>query len=242
MPIEQDTTEAADSQGFLSDFGGMFNFLIDPGGAAKRLPRKFFWIAPLIVVSIIYLVCGISNFPLVQQAMMNQPPPPNVPPEQFQKSMQVGLMIQKAGLYVSPLIFIIISAISALIVFATASVIDLKARFIELFNLMAGLSIIGALQIIATTTIIHMKGEPSSLADLQPALGLDIFAPVAMNKVAVAFLGFFNVFEIWQIVMAAAIVAAFYRVGRVKAAVAVAPLFLLVLILKLVGGYFSGSH
>jgi hypothetical protein len=63
-----------------------------------------------------------------------------------------------------------------------------------------------------------------------------------MNKVAVAFLGFFNVFEIWQIVMAAAIVAAFYRVGRVKAAVAVAPLFLLVLILKLVGGYFSGSH
>lgn len=242
MAIEQDTAETADSQSFLSDFGGMFNFLIDPGGAAKRLPRKFFWIAPLIVVSIVYLVCGISNFPLIQQAMMNQPPPPNVSPEQFQKSMQVGLTIQKVGLYVSPLIFIIISAISGLIVFATASVIGLKAKFIELFNLMAGLSIIGALQVIATTAIIHMKGEPSSLADLQPALGLDIFAPITMNKMAVAFLGFFNVFEIWQIVMAVAIVAVFYRVGKGKAAVAVAPLFLLVLALKLVGGYFSGGR
>lgn len=242
MAIEQDTAETADSQSFLSDFGGMFNFLIDPGGAAKRLPRKFFWIAPLIVVSIVYLVCGISNFPLIQQAMMNQPPPPNVSPEQFQKSMQVGLTIQKVGLYVSPLVFIIISAVSGLIIFATASVIGLKARFIELFNLMAGLSIIGALQVIATTAIIHMKGEPSSLADLQPALGLDIFAPITMNKMAVAFLGFFNVFEIWQIVMAVAIVAVFYRVGKGKAAVAVAPLFLLVLALKLVGGYFSGGR
>jgi uncharacterized membrane protein YhaH (DUF805 family) len=239
MAAERNTVETSDTESFLSDFGGMFNFLMDPTGAARRLPRKFFWIAPLILVSIIYLICGFKNFPLVQQAMMNQPPPPNTPPEQFQKGMQVGLTVQRVALYFSPLIFVIVSAISALIVFATASAIGLKARFLELFNLMAGLSIIGALQIIATSVILHMKGEPQSLADLQPALGLDIFAPVTMNKVAVAFLSFFNVFEIWQIVMAVAIIAVFYRIGKGKAAVTVAPLFLLTLLLKLVGGFFA---
>lgn len=239
MATEQNSIQEKESQGFLSDFGGMFNFLMDPGGAAKRLPRKFFWIAPLIVVSIIYLICGLKNFPLVQQAMMNQPPPANTTPEQFQKGMQVGLTIQRVAIYFSPLLFIIISAISALIIFATASAIGLKARFLELFNLMAGLSVIGALQIIATTVILQLKGEPQSIADLQPAMGLDIFAPITMNKVAVAFLGFFNVFEIWQIVMAILIVAVFYRVGKGKAAVAVAPLFLIGLLLKLSGAFFS---
>lgn len=242
MAIDQDLTHATDSQGFLSDFGGMFNFLMDPVAAAKRLPRKLFWIAPLIVVSIIYLICGLKNFPLVQQAMMNQPPPANTTPEQFQKGMQVGLTIQRVALYLSPLLFVIISAISALIVFATASAIGLKARFLELFNLMAGLSVISALQIIATTVILQMKGEPQSIADLQPAMGLDIFAPVTMSKVTVAFLGFFNVFQIWQIVMAILIVAVFYRVGKVKAAVTVAPLYLLGLLLKLTGAFFSKGH
>jgi hypothetical protein len=36
---------AAQPEGPMSDFGGMFNFFIDAQAAAKRLPRKWFWIA-----------------------------------------------------------------------------------------------------------------------------------------------------------------------------------------------------
>ena len=239
MAIEQDRTATAAPAGILSDLGGTINFLVDPRGAATRLPRKFFWIAPMILVSIVVIVCGLYNFPIVQQTMMNQPPPANTSPDQFQRSMQIGLVIQKVFIYLSPLVFVIFSAIGAAILFGTASAIALEATFLQLFNLLAGLSIISALQIIATTAIIHLKGELSSIADLQPALGLDIFAPAAMNKVLVAFLGFFNVFQIWQIVMAIAIVSVFYRIGKVKAAILVTPLFLLGLILKLIGAYFS---
>jgi len=80
MAIDQNATTAEASPNFLSDFSGMFDFLMDPGGAAKRLPRKFFWIAPLILVSVIFMACGFLNLPLIQQAMMNQPPPPNANP------------------------------------------------------------------------------------------------------------------------------------------------------------------
>jgi uncharacterized membrane protein YhaH (DUF805 family) len=239
MGMDRDgaSTEAAGSIG--SDFAGMINFLVDPRGAAHRLPRKFFWIAPLIVVSIVFLICGLFNLPLAQQAMMNQPPPANMPVEQFQKGMHIGLLIQKISIYLSPLLFVVFTGICAVVLFGTASAIAVQAKFLHLFNLMAGLSLIGALQIIATSVIIHAKGEPSSLADLQPALGLDIFAPAGMNKVAVAVLGFFNVFEVWEIAMAIAIVAVFYRIGKLKATVVVAPLFLLGLLFKIIGAYFS---
>ena len=242
MATEQNAATAEPSQSFLSDFGGMFNFLMDPGGAAKRLPRKFFWIAPLILVSLVFMACGFSNLPLIQQAMMNQPPPPNANPEQFQRGMQVATMLQRIGVYLSPLIFLVISAVSALIVLATASVLGMKARFLELFNLMAGLSLIGALKVVAITVILHLKGEPSSLADLQPPLGLDIFAPVGMNKVLVAFLGFCNIFELWQFVMAVAIIVVFYRVAIGKAVISVVPLFLVALLLSLVGAFFSRAQ
>jgi hypothetical protein len=238
MATEPNTAAADASQSFLSDFSGMFNFLMDPAGAARRLPRKFFWIGPLILVSIIFMVCGFLNLPLIQQAMMNQPPPPDANPERFQRGMQMGMMFQRIGIFLSPVIFLVISSVSALIVLAAASVLALKARFRELFNLMAGLSLIGALKVIAVTVILHLKGEPSSLADLQPPLGLDIFAPVGMNKVAVAFLGFCNIFELWQFVMAVAIITVFYRTSVGKAVISVVPLFLIALFFSLIGAFF----
>lgn len=237
--MAEEVLEQPRPAGFLSDFAGITDFLIDARGAARRLPRKFFWIAPLIVVSIIALVCGVMNFPIVQQAMNNQPPPANVSPEQFQNQMRIGLMIQKVATYFSPLLMIVFMAISALIIMASCVIVDLKPKFLEMFNLMAGLSIIDGLKIVATTVILHMKGEPTGIADLQPALGLDIFAPTGANKVLVAFLGYLNVFGIWQIVMAILIFAAAYRVSKTKAAIATVPLFALGLLLRLVGAMFS---
>lgn len=237
--MAEDVLERPDSGGFVDDIAGVADFLIDPGGAARRLPHKFFWIVPLILVSAVMLIAGVMNLPLVQQAMANQPPPPNVNPEQFQNQMRIGLIIQRVALYCSPLLMMLFGAITALIVMASCVVIDLKPRFIEMFNLMMGLSIIDGLKAIATTFILHMKGEPSGIADLQPALGLDIFTSTGANKVLVAILAYINVFQIWQIVMAILIFAAAYRVSKTKAAIAVGPLFALGLILRLVGAMFS---
>lgn len=242
MSTEQNAVTMDAPQTFLSDFGGMFSFLMDPGGAAKRLPRKFFWIGPLIVVSIIFMVCGFANVPLVLQAIANQPPPANANPEQFQRGMQMVVTFQRIGIYLSPVIFLVIASLSALVVFATAAVLGLKARFLELFNLMAGLSLIGALKIVAATVILHMRGEPGSLADLQPPLGLDILAPVGTSKVLVALLGFCNIFELWQFVMAVAIIAVFYRASIAKAVTTVVPLFVIALLFSLVGAIFSRAQ
>jgi uncharacterized membrane protein YhaH (DUF805 family) len=236
---ERGTSLDTSAQGIGTDLAGVFDFLIDPRGAARRLPRKFFWIAPLVITSMVILVVGIINTPLVHQAMMNQPPPPNVSPEQFQQRMNAGFAIQKVFIYLSPLVLVVITALSALIVLVCCMVLDLKPKFLELFNLMAGLSIIAVLKVIASTIVLHMKGEPSSMADLQPALGLDIFAPMGTNKMLVALLAFFNIFDLWQIVMAILIFAAAYRVSKGKATAAILPVFLVGLVLRLIGAFFN---
>ena len=237
--MAEEVLEQPRPAGFLNDFAGVTDFLIDARGAARRLPRKLFWIAPIVIVSIIALVCGIANFPIVQQAIANQPPPANVSPEQFQNQMRIVFVLTKVAVYCSPLLMVVVMAISALVIMASCVIIDLKPKFLEMFNLMAGLSIIDGLKTIATTVVLHMKGEPTGMADLQPALGLDIFAPTGTSKVLVAFLGYLNVFGIWQIVMAILIFAAAYRMSKTKAAVAVVPLFALGLLLRLVGAMFS---
>jgi hypothetical protein len=237
--MAEEVLQEKGSGGFVTDLAGAFNFLIDPTGAAKCLRRKWFWIAAILIVSAITITITVFNMPLMQQAMANQPPPPNVSPEQFQKNMQIGMLFQKVFVYLAPVVLAAFDALAALILLATCAVIDVKAKFIELFNFAAGLSLFDALKAVASTVIIHAKGEPSSMADLQPPLGFDIFMPATANKVLVAFLGYFNVFEVWEIVMAVLIVAAAYRISKAKAAVVIAPLFILGLLAKLVGAFFT---
>jgi hypothetical protein len=239
--MPQESLHDAEPAAASTDVAGVFDFLIDPRGAAKRLPRKYFWVVPLAIMSIAMVVLGIINMPLAHQALVNQPVPANVTPDQMQQRINVGTMVQKIFVYLSPVVLFIMTAFSAAVVLMCGLVIGLKPRFLEMFNLMAGLSIIEVLKLIATTVVIHMKGEPSSMADLQPALGLDIFAPAGMNKVLVAFLGYFNVFQIWEMVMAILIFALAYRVSKGKAAVAVLPVFLIGLVLRLIGAFFTPS-
>jgi hypothetical protein len=239
--MQQESLHDAEPAAPSTDVAGVFDFLIDPRGAAKRLPRKYFWIVPLAIMSVAMVVLGIINMPLAHQALMNQPVPANVTPDQMQQRINIGTTIQKVFVYLSPVVLLIITAFSAAVVLMCGLVIGLKPTFLEMFNLMAGLSIIEVLKLIATTVVIHMKGEPSSMADLQPALGLDIFAPTGMNKMLVAFLGFFNVFQLWEIVMAILIFAIAYRVSKGKAAAAVLPVFLVGLVLRLIGAFFTPS-
>jgi hypothetical protein len=239
--MQQESLYDAQPSTASTDLAGVFDFLIDPRGAAKRLPRKYFWIAPLAIMSVAMVILGIINMPLAHQALLNQPVPPNVTPDQMQQRINIGSTIQKVFVYLSPVILLIMTAFSAAVVLTCGLVLGLKPKFLEMFNLMAGLSIIEVLKLIATTVVIHTKGEPSSMADLQPALGLDIFAPTGMNKVLVAFLGFFNVFQLWEIVMAILIFALAYRVGKEKAAVIVLPVFLIGLVLRLIGAFFTPS-
>lgn len=224
---------------FGDDLAGMGSFFIDPAGAAKRVFNKWFWIGPLVVFSVVSIIASYMMMPIVQHVLETAPVPANVPPDQYQKGIDMGMTVQRIGMYMAPVIAAVIYSITALILLGMCAVMSIEVKFRWLFNLVAGCSLIQLLSSIAGLVILKAKGEVSTMAELRPALGLDIFMPEGANKYATAFLGYFSVFEIWWIVMMVLVFSAAFRVSKGKAFAAIVPLILLSILFRIVGAAFQ---
>lgn len=227
------------SESFASDLAGMGNFFIDPAGAAPRIFSKWFWVGPLIVFSIVSIGASSMMMPIMRHVMEIAPIPPNVPPEQYRRSMEMGLKIQGIAVYLAPVIGAVLFAIQAAILLGMSSIMSVPAKFRSMFNLVAGCSLIQLLASIAGLIILKAKGDVSTMAELRPALGLDIFLSDSSNKFLAAFLGYFSVFEIWWIVMIVLILSAAFRITKGKAFAVVLPLILLNVVLRVGAAAFA---
>lgn len=149
------------------------------------------------------------------------------------------LKFQSVGIYLAPIIAAVLFSIQALILLGMSSIMSVPAKFRSMFNLVAGCSLIQLLASIAGLIILKAKGEVSTMAELRPALGLDIFLPEGGSKFLAAFLGYFSVFEIWWIVMIVLIFSTAFRVSKGKAFCVVLPLILLNIIFRVGGAALS---
>jgi Yip1-like protein len=224
---------------FASDLAGVFSFLMDPTGAARRLDRKWFWITPLLILSIASAIYTFVSGPMVAHFLETSPIPPNVTPEQYAQQMRMSAMIYRVLPLLMPVMIVVVALIQAAVLLATSSMLAVRARFLQLFNLIAGCSIISTLQMLAWVLILTAKREISNMTDLKPPLGLDIILPQGTNKFLLATLSYFSIFQIWWIVMAMLVYSVAFRTTKGKAAGAVLPMILLGLILTLVGAIFQ---
>ena len=218
-----------------TDVAGLPSFLIDPEAAARRVRSKWFWIVPSVLSLIIGVLVFEHNVPYMLHAASVSPLPDGVTSEQFMKG--VGIQA-KFGPFFLPLI-LVFYAFDAGILLAMSVFMGVTAKFGQLFNLVAGCGIIQSLALIASAAILHLKGEVSSMAELRPAMGLDIFMPEGTNKYLVAFGSMFSLFQIWWVVMMVLIFAVAFRVSKGKAVVAVLPIWLLGLGFTLLGALFT---
>lgn len=219
--------------GFAADLAGMGNFFIDPAGAAPRVFSKWFWVGPLVLFSVASILVSFALAPLIRHVLEIAPIPPNVTPEQYQTRVEMGLKIQSITVYLAPIFTAALFAIQSAILLGTASIMSVQTKFRWLFNLIAGCSLIQLLAFLAGFVIVKAKSDISTMAELRPALGLDIFLPEGTNKFLAAFLGFFSVFEIWWIVMLILILSTAFRVSKGKAVAVVLPLVVLSLLFRL---------
>ncbi|HEY1950682.1 MAG TPA: YIP1 family protein [Bryobacteraceae bacterium] len=221
LPLER-------SESVGDNLAGIPSFFIDPEGAARRVHTKWFWIGPLVIISIAGIIVGSLIIPIVQHVMEVAPLPPGATPEQFQKGVAISLMIQKILFtYLGPVLAAAVLAIEAGLLAAISSVMGVKTTFRQLFNLVSGCALIGMLEQIAVIVILKAKGDISSVAELRPPMGIDIFLSEGTNKFLLAFLGYFSIFQIWWIVMLVLIFAVAFRVTKGKALSVVAPMVLL---------------
>ncbi len=111
-----------------------------------------------------------------------------------------------------------------------------NVRFRDMFSLLSACGLILALQGIATIVVLRVReNEIQSMAELQPAFGLDIFVGDGLGKPLLAVLNFFSIFEVWYLIVATVGVAALARCSKAKALIAITPVWLVPLLFKVVG-------
>jgi hypothetical protein len=131
--------------------------------------------------------------------------------------------------------------ILAWLVSVTGSIVGLRAKFRDVFSLMAACSLITALQFVATYIVLRVKDEEIQSQDqMTPPFGADIFLQ-NVHGVAGAILNFFSIFEIWYLVVLTFGLAYLAKSSKGKAFAALTPVWLLPLLLRMVSAMFTGS-
>ena len=224
---------------------GMLNAFVDPAGLAKRARARLFWLWPLIVILIVFIVVGYLMLPytmqLVDTKIAERISQQNIPPERMETAKNVAHIMGRVSIGMTPLFVIAFLALFAWLIVVIGSVVDVRAKFRDVFSLVAACSLISTLQYIATYIVIRSKGdEITSQEQLLPPFGLDIFLQ-GVHGPLLAILNFFSIFELWQIVILGLALSYLAGVSKGKAFVAITPAWLIPLIFKLVGSLFSGA-
>jgi hypothetical protein len=231
---------AEENPSIASGMVGMFNAFVDPGGLAKAVKAKLFWLWPLIILSIIFIVFGYLMMPYTLQLGEVRLAQQNVPPERLENARNMTRTITQVFVYLVPVFLVLFTMLGAWLVAVTGSIVGLRAKFRDIFSLMMATSLIAALQYIATYIVLRTKGdEITSQEQMTPAFGLDIFIPA--HGVLLTLLNFFSIFQIWSLVMLALALASLAGSSKGKAFAAITPAWLIPLIFRIIGSMFGGG-
>jgi Yip1 domain len=231
---------AEENPGIASGILGMFNAFVDPAGLAKAAKAKLFWLWPLIVVSIIFIVFGYLMLPYTLQLSEARLAQQNVPPAGMENARNMAHTFTQVFVFLVPVFIVLFTMLGAWLVGLTGSIVGLRAKFRDIFSIMMACSLIGSLQYIATYIVLRTKGDEITSQDqMTPAFGLDIFVPA--HGVLLALLNFFSIFQIWSIVIMALALASLTGSSKGKAFAAITPAWLIPLIFRIIGSLFSGG-
>ena len=234
---------AEENAGVASGLVGMLNAFVDPMGLAKRVKAKLFWLWPLITICIVYIVMGYLMLPytmqLVDFSMQQRAASQSIPPDRMETARNMAHTFSQVGIAFTPVFVVGILALLAWLVVVTGSMVGLRAKFRDVFSLMAACSLITALQVIATYIVVRTKGdEIQSPEQLMAPFGADIFIQ-DIHGAMLGFLNFFSIFEIWYLVILGLSLAYLTGSSKGKAFAAITPAWVIPLLLVVVRAKFS---
>ena len=99
---------ADENPSVASGIVGMFNVFVDPGGLAKAAKAKLFWLWPLIIVSIIFVVFGYLMMPYTLQLAEVRLAQQNVPPERLENARNMAHTITQVFVYLVPVFIVLV--------------------------------------------------------------------------------------------------------------------------------------
>lgn len=231
--MASEANPAPDATPLPSDFSAMLNVFIDAATTVKKVGGKWFWVWPVVIVSIVSVLVGLGLTP-ISLRVVQQNPPAGVSAEQMQRAASMSSMFAYISVFVTPVFVLLKLLVLSWLLSVACTVLDVRATFRSLFNLMAACSLIPMLQSIATYVVIRAKGDDiQSMTELMPPFGLDIFIREEGSKLLLAALNFFSIFEIWYLVILAFGLAYLAGCSRRKAFGAITPVWVVPLLFSI---------
>ncbi len=210
---------------------GMLNIFVDPAATVKRIPRSYSWLWPLLIVSVVMAAISLGLVPVTLRVMQENPPG-GLSAEQLQRALPMIETSQKVLAWATPVVFGVLLAFQAAILLVSCVLTGIRARYRDLFSLLAHGALIGVLQSVAGYAVVRLKGDQiQTLEELQPGFGLDLLIGASISKPLMAALKYFSVFTIWYIIILGIALAALAGVTKKKAYLASAPVWLLSMLL-----------
>ncbi len=230
----------AEATGSVADgLVGVINVFVDPQTTAKKAPSPMSWVWPVLILVIGYSVITYLMMPFTLQVMELSIRQRSMPPEQAEQALAMGKTIGTFTSYLTPVFVIGFIALFALLIKVFYSMMDIRPRFHDVFSLLAACSIIPMFQYAATYIVLHTKGDPIESAEqMQQPFGLDIFMQ-GIHGVALAFVHFFSIFQIWYLVVLVFGLAYLTKSTKIQALIAITPVWLLPLLLTMIGAMFQ---
>jgi len=231
---------AQQSASFKEGILGLLNVYIDPASTARRVQLKWFWVYPLIVMSVVMVICQLQLVPFTIQAMRVDPPGnmSGMSGAQLQQALSMTEKITTIVAYLLPIFILGFTALAALLVVAMGSIVGARAKFSHVLGLLLACGMITILQMIASVIVLKQKGldDIQSMHQLQVPFGLDIF--INATGALGGLLNFFSIFMIWNIVIMVLSYAKLAKVSYGKAFFATLPPWVLGMLFTVLGAAF----
>jgi Yip1 domain len=213
---------------------GMLNIFVDPKATARRIPAPLSWLWPVLVLIAVYATVGVLTAPYAISIADAQIAQRGVPPDQAENARRITHIISQVTPIVTPVFVVLFIALFAWLAVMIGSMAGLRAKFRDVFSLMAACGLITALQSIATLIVLRAKGDEITSQDqLTPPFGLDIFLQ-NVHGVLLALLNFFSIFQIWYLVVLTIGLAALCKTTKGKAFFAISLSWVVPLLIKIV--------
>jgi hypothetical protein len=243
MTVGQDNAVAAPLPGAEpkpNSFQRIIGVLFSPDATFASIARRPDFLVPLVLLLIVSLAAGVIMAPHIDfgaAARESMEQNKNATPEQIEKAVRISASIGKVFTYISPVLSLIGLLVIAGIVLLAFRIFGGEGDFKQAFSVTCYASIPTIIKTVVTLIIIVAKGgmiPAQALATLVRS-NLGFLVDYKTNPMAFALLSSFDIFSFWFLALLIIGFSYVARVSKVKAAVTIISLWLVVLLLKLIG-------
>jgi hypothetical protein len=221
-------------------FQRIIGVIFSPDATFASIARRPDWVVPLVLLLLVSLAAGFIMAPHIDfgaAARESMEQNKNATPEQIEKAVRISGSIGKVLTYISPVLSLIGLLVISGVVLLAFRIFGGEGDFKGAFSVTCYASIPTIIKSVVTLIIVMAKGgmiPAQALATLVRS-NLGFLVDYKTNPMAFALLSSFDIFSVWFLALMIIGFSYVARVSKVKAAVTIISLWILVLLLKLIG-------